>query len=131
MRRAIRWRLVGGAVAAMLLVGALGAVVVASHLSGVPSAARPPVEPVPEAGSPSGEGHYGPIGRILAIEAAARLLGGAGGSKAPAVKSQSAAATASHSLASPATHASGPAAGSATATASRSCGLGTAALACR
>ncbi|MGI9116113.1 MAG: hypothetical protein ACR2JV_00575, partial [Gaiellales bacterium] len=30
VRRAIRWRLVGGAVAAMLLVGALGAVVVAS-----------------------------------------------------------------------------------------------------
>lgn len=129
VRRLIRWRLIGGTAAALLLAGAIGAAVTASLLEGSAPAVRAPVEPALEASVPAGEGPYGPIGRILAIEAAARLLADGG----PTV-AQPAAPAPSTGQATPS--AGGRADGTARADGAPSvdggsCGLGSAALACR
>ncbi|MGI9187145.1 MAG: hypothetical protein ACR2J9_06445, partial [Gaiellales bacterium] len=128
VRRLIRWRLVGGTAAALLLAGAIGAAVAASVLEGSTPAARPPLEPALEASAPAGEGPYGPIGRILAIEAAARLLGGSQ-SAAPATPDTGARTKArtARSVSGAGTATTGSGAAMPTA----SCGLGSAALACR
>lgn len=127
VRRLIRWRLIGGTAAGLLLAGAIGAAVAASLLEGTAPPLRAPLE-APEASAPAGEGPYGPVGRILAIEAAARLLGG--DRAAPSVPQAR----------TPRDAESAPSAGeggnSGTTTADRrsataSCGLGSAALACR
>ncbi len=132
VRRAIRWRLVGGTAAAVLLAGVMGVALGAAWLEGSAPAARVPLEPVPEVQASAGEGPYGPIGRILALEAASRLLGGRDRPPAvPAVVRPS--ATIEPPAAAPATGAAGVArVGTGTgATGTAACGLGSAALACR
>ena len=47
VRRVVRWRLVGGVAAAVLLAASLGAVAVAAHLSGTTPPPREPVQPAP------------------------------------------------------------------------------------
>lgn len=131
VRRAIRWRLVGGVAAAVLLAGALGAALAASQLTGAPTAARPPVEVAPDEHAPGGEGSYGPIGRILAIEAAARLAGGADRASRPGGARRPAASLRPRVTPSADTGGAEDSAGTAQATAAPSCGLGSAALACR
>ena len=131
VRRLIRWRLVGGVTAALLLAGVVGAVLGASLLDGSSPTPRAPVEPVAEAAAPAGEGPYGPIGRILAIEAAARLLGGRdAAAPAPTTKAARTARRSAGGGAAAAQSGTAPATGSVT-TGSSSCGLGSAALACR
>jgi hypothetical protein len=128
VRRAIRWRLVGGTAAAVLLAGVIGAAIAASWFEGGAPSARVPVEPTVEASAPIGEGPYGPIGRMLALEAAAQLVGGAQHSGAPSEGTR-APSTATR-IAPRAT----PPAGAVHATPiapSDTCGLGSAALSCR
>jgi hypothetical protein len=130
VRRLIRWRLIGGTAAALLLAGAIGAAVTASLLEGSAPSMRAPIEPAVEASAPAGEGPYGPIGRMLAIEAAARLLGGGGriGSAVPAATTDGQARAVG---ASSGTGTSGARQAGASAAPAASCGLGSAALACR
>ena len=132
VRRLIRWRLIGGTAAALLLAGAIGAAVTASLLEGSAPSMRAPVEPALEASVPTGEGPYGPIGRILAIEAGTRLLTSreapsptSGGAAAPR-DARTGARTPSE-----ATGGSGTATGGAAVSNGASCGLGSAALSCR
>lgn len=127
VRRLIRWRLIGGTAAALLLAGAIGAAVTASLLEGTAPPARAPLE-APEASAPAGEGPYGPVGRILAIEAAARLLGGD-----RATPSVTQARTPRDAESAPSAREGGTSGTSAAdrRSATASCGLGSAALACR
>jgi len=74
MRRAVRWRLIGGVTAALLLAGTLGALTTASFLDGQAPPVRAITQPQPEATATGGEGPFGPAGRILALEAARRLF---------------------------------------------------------
>ena len=130
VRRLIRWRLIGGTAAALLLAGAIGAAVTASLLDGSAPGLRAPVEPAVEASTPVGEGPYGPVGRMLAIEAAARLLGRT--ASEPAARGGR---TQQHPAAKVATaspgDASSRAGGTGAGAGATSCGLGSAALACR
>jgi hypothetical protein len=132
VRRLIRWRLIGGTAAALLLAGAIGAAVAASLLEGSAPSVRAPVEPALEASVPTGEGPYGPIGRILAIEAGTRLLNdrktatprseGAGGPGATRTGVTTPAST---------NGGSGASVGETAVRNGASCGLGSAALSCR
>ena len=132
VRRLIRWRLIGGTAAALLLAGAIGAAVTASLLEGSAPSMRAPVEPAVEASVPTGEGPYGPIGRILAIEAGARLLN----DRKPATPSSEGAGGPSSTRTGAATPSptngdSGASVGGSVAPNGASCGLGSAALSCR
>jgi hypothetical protein len=131
VRRLIRWRLIGGTAAALLLAGVVGAAITASLLDGSAPAPRAPVEPALEASAPGGEGPYGPIGRILAIEAAARLLGGTRESSPPPSARSAARARASQPAAAQGVHSPAGTAPAVPAGVTASCGLGSAALACR
>lgn len=73
VRRAVRWRLVGGVTASLLLLGTLGALTTASLLEGQAPPTRVLAEPQPEVSAFNGEGPFGPAGRMLALEAARRL----------------------------------------------------------
>jgi hypothetical protein len=131
VRRLIRWRLIGGTAAALLLAGAIGAAVTASLLEGSAPSMRAPIEPTLEASSPAGEGPYGPIGRMLAIEAAARLLDGRERAT-PASRGADAPRRARTGVATPPAEGGRGASGADTAASNdASCGLGSAALACR
>jgi hypothetical protein len=130
VRRLIRWRLIGGTAAALLLAGAIGAAVTASLLEGTAPGVRPPVEPALEASAPAGEGPYGPIGRMLAIEAASRLLGGTSPAPAPRNGRAQQGSAAPGATSSTAGTSERPA-GTTTDAAAPSCGLGSAALTCR
>jgi len=132
VRRLIRWRLIGGTAAALLLAGAIGAAVTASLLEGSAPSMRVPIEPTLEVTSPVGEGPYGPIGRMLAIEAAARLLDGRE-LATPASRGADAPRGARTGVAAPSAAEGGRGASRASTATSNdaSCGLGSAALACR
>ncbi len=131
VRRAIRWRLIGGTTAALLLAGTLGAAMAASWLAGGTPTARPPVDAAVEASTPAGEGPLGPAGRLLALEAAAQLLGA--GSRVPAsarvengVRRVPEAVAVGGAAGDPGRRADVP-----STPAAASCGLGSAALSCR
>jgi len=130
VRRAIRWRLVGGTAAGLLLAGAIGAALAASWLEGAAPTARTPSEPALETSAPVTEGPSGPLGRLLALEAAARLArgGAAGGTDAGAPDRPPVRTSPPDSGGRPATTGDSRPAG---AQAVGSCGLGSAALACR
>jgi hypothetical protein len=130
VRRAIRWRLVGGTAAGLLLAGAIGAALAASWLEGAAPTARTPSEPALEASAPVGEVPSGPLGRLLALEAAARLArgGASGGTDAGASARPPARTSPPAADGRPvATGDSRPAGVQAVG----SCGLGSAALTCR
>lgn len=130
VRRVVRWRLVGGAAAAVLIALALAGVVLAAQLGGGEAPAREPVEPAPEAAAP-GEGPWSQFGRLAALEAARRLSTGATRPSVPARPRTAASRTRrpAAAAASAAPPAGVPAAVPAPPAAS--CGFGTAALACR
>lgn len=130
VRRAVRWRLIGGVAAALLLAGTLGALTTASLLGGQALPPRVFSEPPPELSASPGEGSFGPAGRLLALEAARRLL--------PRVKPTTASSADRPTVANE-SRTSGQAGAPTTPsapnnrppTAVLSCGLGSAALACR
>ena len=130
VRRLIRWRLVGGTAAALLLAGAIGAAIGASWLEGTAPSVRAPLEPALEASAPVGEGPYGPIGRILAIEAAARLLGGRSATPA-STRAQGRTARAHATKGTPSSSSLGGTPRNHAVSDTGSCGLGSAALTCR
>lgn len=132
VRRAVRWRLIGGVAAALLLAGTLGALTTASLLEGQASPPRAFNEPPPELSTGPGEGPFGPAGRLLALEAARRLLANAkpavttkANADRPAATNQNRANSKDATPASPSTPRNQ------TPATSLSCGLGSAALACR
>lgn len=136
VRRAVRWKLIGGVTAALLLAGTLGALTTASLLGGQAPPVRAPVEQSAEVGSSAGEGPFGPVGRILALEAAHRLFVGAtpaGITKSPT--SVDAVPASGEAVSSGATTTTAGSqrqfTGSAATPPSTSCGLGSAALSCR
>ena len=132
VRRAVRWRLIGGVAAALLLAGTLGALTTASLLDGQAPPPRAFSEPPPEVSASPGEGPFGPAGRLLALEAARRLL--ANTKPTPAAKSdanRTAAANQNRANSEGVTPAAPSNPGNQTPAASLSCGLGSAALACR
>ena len=132
VRRAVRWRLLGGVAAALLLAGTFGALTTASLLDGQTPPPRAFNEPLPELSANPGEGPFGPAGRLLALEAARRLL--ANTKPTPTAKSTVTRPTAANqnranSEAAPLTSPS--TSRNPTPAATESCGLGSAALACR
>jgi len=130
VRRLIRWRLVGGTAAALLLAGVIGVAIGASWFEGTAPSVRAPFEPTLETSAPAGEGPYGPIGRILAIEAAAQLLGGNAATHSSA-RPQGRAAQARSGQRATTTSSTGGTRGATPVFGTGSCGLGSAALTCR
>jgi len=128
VRRVVRWRLVGGVTAAVLLVLAAGALAGASLLERAAPPARPDaadvVQPAPSETSPLGQ-----AGRIAALEAARRLAASRMAESAPRVPRPGAveevamdpASTARPSAAAPAPEPADLA----------ECGLGSAEIGCR
>lgn len=136
VRRAIRWRLVGGTAALVLLGASLAGVLAASRLD--PGAQPRPAEPVEEVAPSPGEGPYGQVGRILALEAARRLAAYAtapvrsrSGTERPSAGAAAGATASAGASASAQQGAQAPTAPAASHGGAPSCGLGTAALACR
>ena len=133
VRRAVRWRLIGGVTAALLLAGTLGALTTASLLDGQAPPARAIVEPQPEVVASSGEGPFGPAGRILALEAARRLFAETQPTTTPARPKPRGATDSANGSArdSTASAPSSTAPATPSLTTKPSCGLGSAALTCR
>lgn len=76
VRRAIRWRLIGGLTAALLLAALTGAMIAATLVGG--SVAQRPVAPPPEeAAAPADDGIGTQIGRLATLELGRRLGAGA------------------------------------------------------
>lgn len=135
VRRAVRWRLIGGVTAAVLLAGTFGALTAASVLSGQGPPAQEIVELQPDAAAPVGEGPFGPAGRLLALEAARRLLAQTAPATTPKPSSSSGAVPDTKRSVSNTNRASTPAppvsSPGSTTPPTTSCGLGSAALTCR
>lgn len=139
VRRAIRWRLIGGVTAALLLAALTGAALAATLLGGAapPRAATPPPE---EAATPTDEGVGTQIGRLVTLELGRRLGAGALPPRrvAPVSRSRAASAgrvTPSQAPSAPtpkpsAAPASTPSVPSAPPPSSIGCGFGSAALVC-
>lgn len=126
VRRVVRWRLVGGMTAAVLLALAAGALVTASVIERTAPPAR---ADVPEAAqpAPSETSPLGQAGRIAALEAARRLAQGAAATDAPDRAPRVTAARTRPAAAAPA---AAPAA-ALVPTPTSSCGLGSAEIGCR
>ncbi len=134
VRRAVRWRLIGGVTAALLLAGAFGAITAASLLSGAPLPPRVVAEPVIEAATPTGEGAFGPTGRLLALEAVRQVWPRPTQSTEPTsarVTARTGAGSEQAATTPPPTRTTTATPVATSATTIPSCGLGSAALTCR
>ena len=134
VRRLVRWRVVGGVTAALLLAAASGALLMASLVdpASAPRLASARVD-LQEAAAPALEDPVSDIGRLLALEVARRLLSERGSRPAAAAAGSTRRPTrGSDQVQAKPTVAAVAAEGAASArSAGRSCGLGSASLTCR
>ena len=132
--RLVRWRVVGGVTAALLLAAASGALLMASLVdpASAPRLASARVD-LQEAVAPALEDPVSDVGRLLALEVARRLLSERGSRPAAAAAGSTRRPTqGSDEVQAQPTVAAVAAEGAASArSAGRSCGLGSASLTCR